>query len=133
MGNKDDSVMEFNAAASVSGNSISDLASSSHLQNNDVQYYGVGSEQNVDGQDLSNSQYWENLYPGWRYDPNTGQWYQVEGYDVNTTMKSQDSFGVTHSDSDDLISNKKMDTHSLQRTTQSCGNFIRGFWEFKYL
>ncbi|XWS32372.1 hypothetical protein CRYUN_Cryun23aG0154000 [Craigia yunnanensis] len=118
-GNKDDSVMEFNAAASVSGNSISDLASSSHLQNNDVQYYGVGSEQNVGVQDLSNSQYWENLYPGWTYDPNTGQWYQVEGYDVNTTMNSQESFGVTHSDGDNLFSNKKMDARSLQQTTQS--------------
>ncbi|XVF33549.1 hypothetical protein REPUB_Repub17cG0177800 [Reevesia pubescens] len=121
VGNKDDSMMEFNATAGVSGNSVSDLASSIYLQHNDVQYYGVGSEQNqnVDGQDLSNSQYWENFYPGWRYDPNTGQWYQVEGYDVNTTMNSQGSFGVTHSDSGDLISNKKMDAYSLQQTTQS--------------
>ncbi|XVE76919.1 hypothetical protein DITRI_Ditri13aG0019100 [Diplodiscus trichospermus] len=120
VGNKDDSLTEFNATTNVSGNSVyDDLASSSHLQNSDVQYYGVESGQNVDGQDLSNSQYWENLYPGWRYDPNTGQWYQMEGYDVNTTMNSQQNFGVTHSDGDDRISQKNVDTHSLQQTAQS--------------
>ncbi|XP_022757013.1 protein transport protein SEC16A homolog isoform X2 [Durio zibethinus] len=126
VGNKDDSLVEYNATASVSGNSVSDLASSSHLQSNDVQYYSMGSEQNIDGQDLSNSQYWENLYPGWRYDPSTGQWYQVEGYDLNTTMNSQESFGVTQSDSDDLISNNKTDVHSLQQMTQSVVGTLAG-------
>ncbi|KAK6260856.1 hypothetical protein SCA6_015330 [Theobroma cacao] len=136
VGIKDDSAMEFNTTAGVSGDSVSDLTASSYLQNNDVQYYGVGSEQNVDGQDLSNSQYWENLYPGWRYDSNTGQWYQVEGYDVNATMNSQESLGVSHSASPDAISNKKMDTYSLQQTAQSVmgtlaedfGNSNASYW-----
>ncbi|GMI73565.1 hypothetical protein like AT5G47490 [Hibiscus trionum] len=126
VGNNDDLVKEFDATVGVSENSFSDLASSSHPQNNDVQYYGMGLEQNVDGQDFSNYQYWENLYPGWRYDPNTGQWYQVEGY-VNTDMNSQ-IFGVTHSDSGYLISDGKMDTQSLQQTNQSAaGTFSEDF------
>ncbi|MBA0640147.1 hypothetical protein Goklo_023113 [Gossypium klotzschianum] len=119
VGNKDDLLKEFNGSTvSVPGNSFSDLVSSSHPENNDVQYYGMGLEQNVDGQEFSNYQYWENLYPGWKYDPNTGQWYQVEGY-VNTFMNSQESFGVTHSDNGDHFSDRKMDVPSLQKTTQS--------------
>ncbi|GAB2252447.1 hypothetical protein Droror1_Dr00005294 [Drosera rotundifolia] len=38
-------------------------------------------EQVADVQDLNNSQYFENQYPGWKYDPYSGQWYQVDGYD----------------------------------------------------
>ncbi|OMO68609.1 hypothetical protein COLO4_29545 [Corchorus olitorius] len=128
VGNKDDLATEFNATAGVLENSVSDLASSTYLENNDVQYYGVGSEQNVDGQDLSNSQYWENPYPGWRYDPNTGQWYQVEGYDANAATNSQESWAVTQSVGDDLISNQKVDGHSLQQTAQSVmGNLAEDF------
>ncbi|XVF73457.1 hypothetical protein PTKIN_Ptkin12aG0202700 [Pterospermum kingtungense] len=126
VGNQDDSVMEFNAGASVSENSASYLASSSYRQNS----YGTGLEQNIDGQDFSNFQYWENenRYPGWRCDPNTGQWYQVEGYDENTTMNSRDSFGVTHSDNGNLVSNQKIDTNSLQQTTQSVvGTLLEDF------
>lgn len=118
VGNKDDMLKEFNGnTLSVPGNSFSDLASS-HPENNDVQYYGMGLEQNVDGQDFGNYQYWENLYPGWKYDPNTGQWYQVEGY-MNTFMNSQESFGMTHSDNGDLFSDRKVDVPSLQKTIQS--------------
>lgn len=41
-------------------------------------------EQNIDQND---PKYWENLYPGWKYDTNTGQWYQVDNYD--TTLDAQ--------------------------------------------
>ncbi|KAE8660436.1 putative C2H2-like zinc finger protein [Hibiscus syriacus] len=127
VGNKDDMVKEFDATVGVSENTFSDLASSSHPQNNDGQYYGMGLEQNVDGQDFSSYQYWENLYPGWKYDPNSGQWYQVEGY-LNTVMNSQERFGVTHSDSGYLISDGKMDAQSLQQTNQSAaGTFSEDF------
>lgn len=49
------------------------------------QVYGESVEQSSNVQDLSSSQYWENAYPGWKCDPNTGQWYQVDGYDGSTT------------------------------------------------
>ncbi|KAA0041083.1 protein transport protein SEC16A-like protein [Cucumis melo var. makuwa] len=45
---------------------------------NDHQVYEGSSDQVSAGQDLSSSQQWENLYPGWRYDSASGQWYQVE-------------------------------------------------------
>ncbi|CAI9274231.1 unnamed protein product [Lactuca saligna] len=51
-------------------------------QSTEVKAYATSGEQSTDGQDPNSSQYWENLYPGWKYDANTGQWYQVnEGYD----------------------------------------------------
>ncbi|GFS42250.1 RGPR-like protein [Actinidia rufa] len=53
--------------------------------------YDATMEQYLDGQDLNSSQYWENLYPGWKYDPNTGQWYQVNGYDANGNVGSFDA------------------------------------------
>ncbi|XP_008794796.2 protein transport protein SEC16A homolog isoform X2 [Phoenix dactylifera] len=47
-----------------------------------TQFYSSGNEQMADGND---AQYWESLYPGWKYDPGTGQWYQVDGYDTGIT------------------------------------------------
>ncbi|XP_076918508.1 protein transport protein SEC16A homolog [Bidens hawaiensis] len=51
------------------------------LQVNNVDDYSqqVGqSDLGTDSADPKSSQYWENLYPGWRYDANTCQWYQVD-------------------------------------------------------
>ncbi|XP_076935102.1 protein transport protein SEC16B homolog [Bidens hawaiensis] len=57
------------------------------------QAYATTGEQAVDGQDPNASQYWENLYPGWRYDANTGQWYQVdESYNATLYQKSEFSY-----------------------------------------
>ncbi|XVF10841.1 hypothetical protein REPUB_Repub07fG0217900 [Reevesia pubescens] len=47
------------------------------------QFYGAPTADNGNEQDLSSSQYWENMYPGWKYDANSGQWYQVDGYEGN--------------------------------------------------
>ncbi|EOY24331.1 RGPR-related, putative isoform 1 [Theobroma cacao] len=47
------------------------------------QVYGASTVDNGNEQDLNSSQYWENMYPGWKYDANTGQWYQVDGYEGN--------------------------------------------------
>ncbi|PSS09713.1 Protein transport protein like [Actinidia chinensis var. chinensis] len=43
--------------------------------------------QSGEGQDLNSSQYLESLYPGWKYDANTGQWYQVDGYDTKGNVQ----------------------------------------------
>ncbi|KAL3619398.1 hypothetical protein CASFOL_036968 [Castilleja foliolosa] len=45
--------------------------------NNTGQY---NTDQGSDVQDLSSSEYWENQYPGWKYDSSSGQWYQVDGF-----------------------------------------------------
>ncbi|KAG0491936.1 hypothetical protein HPP92_005334 [Vanilla planifolia] len=36
---------------------------------------------------------WENLYPGWKYDTNTGQWHQIDGYDADRNVRL-DNFDV---------------------------------------
>lgn len=69
-------------------NPVADLGASSYGQHQEGQYYGAVTGQNIDGQDLSSSQNWENLYPGWKYDANTGQWYQLEGYDANASSSA---------------------------------------------
>ncbi|XP_004511687.1 protein transport protein SEC16B homolog [Cicer arietinum] len=59
---------------------------------NYVQYpeggtYDASSGQHNNGQDLSSSQNWEDLYPGWKYDHTTGQWCQIDGYDTTATSQ----------------------------------------------
>lgn len=94
-------------------------------QNQEGQNYWLGSEQEVTGQDQS-IQYWESLYPGWKYDFNTGQWFQLEGYsetgcsvpnyddnnnaslvnsNVVTTQQSNLSYYHQKCHSDDTVSN----------------------------
>ncbi|KAG4188536.1 hypothetical protein ERO13_A08G170400v2 [Gossypium hirsutum] len=45
------------------------------------QVYGASTADNGNEQDYNSIQYWESMYPGWKYDTNTGQWYQVDGYE----------------------------------------------------
>lgn len=69
---------------------------------------------------ISQEQNWENLYPGWKYDPITGQWYQVEGYnvnaskidDVNSSAMGQESFNSNYQ------SDQKSDASYLGQTAQ---------------
>ncbi|PKA61089.1 hypothetical protein AXF42_Ash005985 [Apostasia shenzhenica] len=37
---------------------------------------------------IDNSTYWENLYPGWKFDATTGQWYQIVGHDATTNSQN---------------------------------------------
>ncbi|KAM7277041.1 hypothetical protein ACFE04_018907 [Oxalis oulophora] len=76
-----DSADQYNATDSV-------LTSSSYVQN-------------TNEQDLSNNQYWENLYPGWRYDPNTEQWYPVDGYDTGVSSSETTNFNMNAQQSSD--------------------------------
>lgn len=83
----------------------------------EAQLYGTATEQNTDGQDVNSSEYWENLYPGWKYDANTGQWYQVDGaYDA--TANVQGGFD-SNSSSGWAVSNEKPEVSFLQQTAQS--------------
>ncbi|KAL8114425.1 hypothetical protein AgCh_021322 [Apium graveolens] len=56
-------------------------------QHQEAQVSAAEGENIADAQDLNNSQSWENMYPGWKYDHNTGQWYQVDGYDATTNVQ----------------------------------------------
>ncbi|KAI3823799.1 hypothetical protein L1987_05241 [Smallanthus sonchifolius] len=74
-------------------------------------------EQEADSPDPSSSQYWENLYPGWRYDANTGQWYQVdESYNETSYAEGANN---TDSASDWTASNQKPEVSYLQQSAQS--------------
>ncbi|XP_020240850.1 protein transport protein SEC16B homolog [Asparagus officinalis] len=57
-------------------NFISNVGST---EQQDAQFYGSTNEQTVNEND---PQCWENLYPGWKFDSSTGQWYQVDSYDA---------------------------------------------------
>ncbi|XP_011081258.1 protein transport protein SEC16B homolog [Sesamum indicum] len=51
-------------------------------------YNDIAADQSSNMQDLNSTQYWENQYPGWKYDPNTGEWYQVDGYDAAASVQA---------------------------------------------
>ncbi|GLT91072.1 hypothetical protein SLE2022_089810 [Rubroshorea leprosula] len=77
----------------------------------------VGSVEIV--QDVNNSQYWENMYPGWKYDANSGQWYQVDSYEGGVQGSFESSGG-------DCIgtSNGKSEVSYLQHSTQSLSGTV---------
>ncbi|CAN8245713.1 unnamed protein product [Cochlearia groenlandica] len=54
------------------------------------QHQGEVHHDSASEQYMDNGQSWENLYPGWKYDANTGQWYQVDGHDAS--VNSQESY-----------------------------------------
>ncbi|KAG8374729.1 hypothetical protein BUALT_Bualt10G0026200 [Buddleja alternifolia] len=49
---------------------------------------GTAEDQSANMQDLNSSQYWENQYPGWKYDQSTGQWYEVDGYAAGSGVQA---------------------------------------------
>lgn len=55
----------------------------------------------------------ESLYPGWKYDPSTGQWYQVYGYDVGASMQANVDSNSTS------VPEGKVNISYLQQTAQS--------------
>ncbi|KAI3689683.1 hypothetical protein L2E82_47648 [Cichorium intybus] len=70
---------------------FSNNVSNSNNDNSHQFQQGQSYTTSTDGQDLNTTQYWENLYPGWKYDTNTGQWYQVdESYDTTTSTQANE-------------------------------------------
>ncbi|KAI4303252.1 hypothetical protein MLD38_038906 [Melastoma candidum] len=77
----------------------------------------VGQGQNADLQDLSSSNYWESMYPGWTYDATTGQWYPIVGYDSNANLQSESgNAGIENWTS---TSNDTTEVSYLQQSVQS--------------
>ncbi|CAL0331698.1 unnamed protein product [Lupinus luteus] len=58
-----------------------------HVQYQEGQPFDPSLEKQTNGQDLSASQNWEDLYPGWKFDYNTGQWYQIDEYNEAATTR----------------------------------------------
>lgn len=118
LGHTDNSPAEFGSKIGVSENPIPVTGSSN---NQDVQNHAQNLEDNVDQQDLNSSQYWEDLYPGWRYDPNTGLWHQLDGHgaDLATTRNDNSVQSVDVNAQSGRVSEKSSDVYHLEQTTQS--------------
>ncbi|CAK9181932.1 unnamed protein product [Ilex paraguariensis] len=111
----------------VSGSEVHESASLEN-SNNYGQYQGgytheAAIEQASDGQVLDSNQYWENLYPGWKYDQNTGQWYQVDGYDVNATLQGG---AESNSVADWSVFDGKSEVSYLLQSSQSVVGAVAG-------
>ncbi|XP_050141686.1 protein transport protein SEC16B homolog [Malus sylvestris] len=89
-----------------------------HLVSNEKcqegQVYG-GSEQ-----DQNSTEYWESLYPGWKYDANMGQWYQVDSFDV--PANAQGSVGTD--DWTTVSDGNKTEVSYFQQTAQSAAGTV---------
>lgn len=113
---------EFKNVESVLENPVVDMNLLSSMQN-EGQYYGANTIHTVDGRDLSSSQYWEDKYPGWRYDPNTGEYHQLGGYDANVNVQ-ESSHVNAQSAGDDIVLDQRTDTNYLQQTAQSVAGSV---------
>ncbi|KAG4973018.1 hypothetical protein JHK87_029839 [Glycine soja] len=92
-------------------------ASVNHVQYQEGETYVASSEEHTNGQDLSSSQYWEDLYPGWKYDYKTGQWYQIDGYRATATTQQSSEANIAVDSS--AASDGKTEISYMQQTAQS--------------
>ncbi|KAL1559714.1 protein transport protein SEC16B [Salvia divinorum] len=83
-------VTSNNGSQDAVGNDVHGSTYMDHTQND-----GIAADQRSSVQDMSSTQYWENQYPGWKYDHGTGQWYQVDGYDGGCSVEGNADSNVT--------------------------------------
>ncbi|CAK7356373.1 unnamed protein product [Dovyalis caffra] len=96
------------------GGGLNNSASLEQYQDG-AQVYGGSVTESVNEQDLNSSQYWENMYPGWRYDANTGQWLQVDAFDATANVQGS----VDGASGGEWASASKTEVNYLQKTSQS--------------
>lgn len=76
------------------GNQVENLHTNTNSLNfQDSQLSGSATDDNTN---IADAQYWESLYPGWKYDATTGQWYQLDGYDAG--MNAQNHYDSSRVD-----------------------------------
>ncbi|KAG1359318.1 Protein transport protein sec16 [Cocos nucifera] len=112
--------------SSFIGNTVANLNTNVvYSEQQDTQFYSSGNEQMAD---TNAAQYWESLYPGWKYDPSTGQWYQVDSYNASITGQmdsynaasvAQESFGEKAATVVDGPIQERSDVSYLQQSAQS--------------
>uniref|UniRef100_A0A803NA13 Protein transport protein sec16 n=1 Tax=Chenopodium quinoa TaxID=63459 RepID=A0A803NA13_CHEQI len=85
----------YTEAKAVPGNEArkNEVTESSFSHNEYQGSTGAFTEQPPNEGDTYSIEYWESLYPGWKYDPNTAQWYQLHGSDG--VLNGQESFDIT--------------------------------------
>ncbi|KAJ8775301.1 hypothetical protein K2173_020305 [Erythroxylum novogranatense] len=76
-----------------------------------AQVYGGSMDGNVSEQDVYSNQDWSSMYPGWKYDDKTGQWYQITNFDANFNTSSGNEWAA--------VSDAKAEVSYLQNTSQS--------------
>lgn len=111
-----------NSTYSFSGNQVADSGTTSSLSEHQQDHsYGNAGVQIQNGQDLYTSQYRENLYPGWKLDPISGQWYQLDGYNVDgtTQMGSQEK-----GQPEGALLDHRSEVSYSQQTTQSVAGAV---------
>ncbi|XP_061341068.1 protein transport protein SEC16A homolog [Gastrolobium bilobum] len=103
------------------GNEIPNYGSNdsvNYVQYQEGQGYDASVGNNANEQDPSSDQYWENLYPGWKFDYNTGQWYQVDDQNVTATT-TQGSPEANTAVGWTAASDANTDMSYMQQTAQS--------------
>ncbi|CAM8910974.1 unnamed protein product [Rhodiola kirilowii] len=108
---------------SVEGIGENSVSGSVLVERHGVENYGIDAGLNTYGQNYLSSQYSENLYPGWRFDPDTGLWHQLENFDANVNsndnLSSHNASDVT-SISDSQAGNRQVSSYDhLQGSFQS--------------
>ncbi|ESQ45981.1 hypothetical protein EUTSA_v10000734mg [Eutrema salsugineum] len=106
----------------AAGNFVSNPTNLSVGLNNSAgfeQHQGEVNHVSENGQYVNNSQSWENLYPGWKYDASTGQWYQVDGGHDASIINSQESYINPTSNWESVASTENSDVAYLRQSTTS--------------
>ncbi|XP_042504797.1 protein transport protein SEC16B homolog isoform X2 [Macadamia integrifolia] len=117
----DNPTTDLKVTSTAAENTAPDLACFNSVQYQEGVTYGNAMEQTTSGQDMYDSQYWENQYPGWKYDFYTGEWHQVDGYDA--TANNQVGFdgfeNKTQATAGGVVSDQRSEVSYLQQAAQS--------------
>jgi hypothetical protein len=110
-----DSNTKVNHGNEISSDGLN--ASVDYMQYQECHGYDASAGNSISGEDVNSSQYWESLYPGWKYDHNTEQWYQVD--DHNGTIDAQGSLEVNAATGWTVSSDAKEEVLYAQQNAQS--------------
>ncbi|KAG8382433.1 hypothetical protein BUALT_Bualt05G0076800 [Buddleja alternifolia] len=89
--------------------------------NNEGQNNNIASDQSADVQGMNSSQYWEDQYPGWKYDTSTGQWYQIDGYDASASVQANVNSNIS---STLWVGDGQVELSYLQQSAQSVAGTV---------
>lgn len=110
-------------AVGVSSNQVNKSSSCGFVQNEETQQHVSSIGRTTENQDESSSQCWENLYPGWKYDTNTGQWYQVDS--SHAMVNNVGTYNASdQSAMEGTAGDSKSDVYYLQQTAQSVAGSV---------
>ncbi|KAF3795216.1 transport protein SEC16B-like protein [Nymphaea thermarum] len=83
-------------------------------------------------------EYWESLYPGWRYDHNTGEWHQIDGYNaaasssnatVASAMENSQENGLPGASVSNVLTDHGSEISHLQKNSQPVVETVGDEWK----